>query len=326
MHLRLYGCLLDTIASIPWIPIEEFAQNPDGELHILGEAVPDEFLSSEWKAADASDFRAPYIDRLFRPCESGPAWMMRFRSPEKPSWAAFWFSADGRQLWIGWKSKYAPTDIACLLANSPSAAMLALHGHLCLHGAAVGVDDRAIVILGREGAGKSTTAATFFRCGHTALADDVGVLRRRATGFTAAAGMTALSLTSATAALFADHTLVPQWSRSGPWEEKWLLPLSETQPAELPLGAVVVLQTRQPHATAHAIRRLDPLAAQLQIAPHVQAQWLGTEVRRRNFQHLVDLVNSVPVYAAQAADDIARLPEFVDALTERVGRRTALPA
>ena len=297
-------------------------------MHILGEAVPHELLSSEWKAADASGLRTPYIDRLFRPCESGPVWQLRFHSPSKPSWTAYWFSADGRQLWIGWKSKHVLTDVACLLINSPSAALFTLQGLLCLHASVVGVDGRAVLLLGPEGAGKSTTAAMFLRQGHTVLADDVGVLRRRAAEFTAASGMTALSLTSDSAQLFPDRRLVPRWSKLGPreHEEKWLLPLTTPQPAELPIDAVVILQPRQPHTSTHAIRRLDPLAAQLQIAPHVQAQWLGAEVRRRNFQHLADLVSSVPVYAAQAADDLARLPEFVDALAERVGRRTALPA
>jgi len=300
------------------VPFEPSASEADGSLVLLGESVPKDFLAKDWEHVDADRSTGPFIDRQFRKCASAPAWSLRFRAPHEPRWTGYWFSADGRTLWIGWEQPHPLSDVACLLSNSPAATLLALQGHLCLHASVVGVAGRAVLFLGREGAGKSTTAAMLYRAGHIAMADDVGVVRLRSSGFTAASGMTALSLTQSTAALFADRPLVPQCSRTGPWEDKRLLPLTEPQPAELPIGAVVVLQPRRHGAADHDIRRLDPLTAQLQIAPHVQARWLGADVQRNSFRLLSELVRTIPVYSAQAADDLTRLPAFIDALAALV--------
>ena len=56
---------------------------------------------------------------------------------------------------------------------------LRLRGVTCLHASCVAVDDRAIALLGRPGAGKSTTAAAFAQLGYSVLSDDVVVLDDR---------------------------------------------------------------------------------------------------------------------------------------------------
>ena len=55
---------------------------------------------------------------------------------------------------------------------------VALHrrGRLVLHGSAVDVGGRALVLLGHKGAGKSTTAAALLGRGHTLLTDDLVVV------------------------------------------------------------------------------------------------------------------------------------------------------
>ena len=51
--------------------------------------------------------------------------------------------------------------------------LLHRRGVLVLHGAAIDVDGRAVVLLGEKGAGKSTTAASLLARGHRLLADDL---------------------------------------------------------------------------------------------------------------------------------------------------------
>jgi hypothetical protein len=64
-----------------------------------------------------------------------------------------------------------------------SAALLLrqLRGELALHGAAVGVGDRAIVLLGRSGQGKSTLAASLCASGGATLFSDDAVALERGT-------------------------------------------------------------------------------------------------------------------------------------------------
>ena len=64
-----------------------------------------------------------------------------------------------------------------LLWTTPSAVTIAARGDVALHAAAVEVDGGAFLLTGDSGAGKTTTAAAFFREGHRVLADDLSCCR-----------------------------------------------------------------------------------------------------------------------------------------------------
>ena len=65
------------------------------------------------------------------------------------------------------------------LADQVLPRILAHEGRLVLHGAAIRVGGRAIVILGDSGRGKSTLAASFAQAGFALLGDDAMVVSRR---------------------------------------------------------------------------------------------------------------------------------------------------
>lgn len=72
--------------------------------------------------------------------------------------------------------------IRLFLHGSVFAALLHQRGYLVLHGSAVEAEGRAVIFSGLSGAGKSTTAAAFYRRGYAIVTDDVCAIRFRADG------------------------------------------------------------------------------------------------------------------------------------------------
>ncbi len=67
--------------------------------------------------------------------------------------------------------------VRTLLAGRFMGYLLRQRGCLPLHASAVAINGQAVLFLGESGAGKSTTAAAFYRRGHKVLADDVAAVR-----------------------------------------------------------------------------------------------------------------------------------------------------
>ncbi|MCC6163952.1 MAG: hypothetical protein IT182_11455 [Acidobacteria bacterium] len=67
-------------------------------------------------------------------------------------------------------------DVSQQVLGPALALALMQQGHLVLHGAVIAVDDRAVVLLGDSGMGKSTTAAACAVAGHAVLSDDLAVV------------------------------------------------------------------------------------------------------------------------------------------------------
>lgn len=67
-------------------------------------------------------------------------------------------------------------DIAAFLIGPALAALLQMRGVVTLHAAAVEMGEKAVLLLGGSGAGKSALAAALVRRGHALLADDVSGL------------------------------------------------------------------------------------------------------------------------------------------------------
>ena len=66
--------------------------------------------------------------------------------------------------------------VRTLLAGRFMGYLLRQRGYLALHASAIAIDGRAALFLGESGAGKSTTAASFYSRGHQILADDVAAV------------------------------------------------------------------------------------------------------------------------------------------------------
>ena len=93
--------------------------------------------------------------------------MLRF-----PSLAVFALTGDLRRVAVQAEPGVNQETVRHLLLDQVLPRLLAHHGRLIVHGAAVEIDGRAIVFVGDTGAGKSTLAASFSSDGYRLLCDD----------------------------------------------------------------------------------------------------------------------------------------------------------
>ncbi len=87
------------------------------------------------------------------------------------------FLIEGGCRVIAWPEAGASDgDVSQQVLGPALALALMQQGHLVLHGAVIAIDDRAVVLLGDSGTGKSTTAAACAAAGHAVLSDDLAVV------------------------------------------------------------------------------------------------------------------------------------------------------
>jgi energy-coupling factor transporter ATP-binding protein EcfA2 len=68
------------------------------------------------------------------------------------------------------------------LMGTVMAYMLQSQGYLVLHGSAVLINGRAVILSGQSGAGKSTLASALLKQGHPFITDDLVVIKQHTTG------------------------------------------------------------------------------------------------------------------------------------------------
>ena len=84
---------------------------------------------------------------------------------------------DGREILVDPIPNADPTAIRLLLLGRMMAYLLRQRGWLPLHAGSVAINGRAVLLLGRSGAGKSTTTAAFHMAGYPVITDDVAPVR-----------------------------------------------------------------------------------------------------------------------------------------------------
>lgn len=160
-------------------------------------------------------------------------------------------------------------------------------GRVVLHGSAVDVGGRAVVLVGDKGAGKSTTAAALLARGHALLTDDLVALAGPSAAPTVLPGPAQMKLWPASAEAFGIE-VAPflDGLAKGVWHG------APTAPEAAPVGLVCVL------AWGDALR-LDPLAgadAFGAVAAHAYApRFLGAPAAAALVRPLAALAGAVPV-------------------------------
>lgn len=115
---------------------------------------------------------------------------------------------------------------------------------LLLHGGAVGIDGRAVLLLGATGAGKSTLSASFAREGHVLLGDDAQAVRLDPGGPQVRAVAPGLRLLpDALAALYPDP---PELTALAHYTPKQRLGGVAREEGWLPVAAIFVLDAAPP--------------------------------------------------------------------------------
>lgn len=232
--------------------------------------------------------------------------------------------ADAARLWVAYRWNAADARLtvvtnqdwaACVypLTGVVMAVLLALSGRTVLHGAALAVNDRAIVLLGDSGQGKSTLAAALVACGGALLTDDVVRLVPGATGYHATAGVPRLSLGSeARGRLLA--RLPGATAHADRHDRAKTLVEVPGAALEVPVSAIVVLAPFGDPAAGPALTSLGPVAASVAIARNIYGKaW----VRPLDKAHLADcaaLAAAVPTWRLDRPRSLDRLDHACDML------------
>ncbi len=228
-------------------------------------------------------------------------------------WVAYRWDAAEARLTIGTNQDWAACEYP--LTGVVMAVLLSLSGHTVLHGAALAMNGRAIVLLGDSGRGKSTLAAALIARGASLLTDDVVRLQRSDDGYRATAGVPRLSLDGA----MVEHLLARVPAATVQVERgdrpKTLVEVPGAVDA-VPVGLIVQLGPLGAPATGCVLTPLAPASAAVAMARNIY----GTAwIRSLDAAHLADcaaLATIVPTCRLDRPRALERLDVACDLLCE----------
>jgi hypothetical protein len=201
----------------------------------------------------------------------------------------------GSEIWAVWPDTCTLEDAVTYLTSTVMGLVLSLRGVTCLHASAVVVGGRAVVFAGAAGAGKSTTAAVFAKCGYPVLVDDIVALDERGGDFFVRPGYPRVCLwPDAAEGLFgALPLLTPTWT-------KRYLDLQDARhrfhdrPARL--AAVYALTVGEPSANLPRVEEVPRGDVLIQLIANSYMRYLLDRAQRaQEFELLGRMANRVPV-------------------------------
>ena len=189
-------------------------------------------------------------------------------------------------------------------------------GRLVLHGSAVAVSGRAVVLLGRKGAGKSTTAAALLARGHSLLTDDLVALDLDGPTVRCAPGPVQMKLWPASAdALDLGDQLEP--FAEGFAKGVWFGAPAAGRPT--PVAMICVLGWAD---NLDLVPLADSAAFGAAFEHTYAPRFLGAEAARGLVAPTARLSRSVPVYRLERPQRLDRLDDVADQLADTLA---ALP-
>jgi len=225
----------------------------------------------------------------------------------------FFIEAGASLIRASWPTSSTPEDMATYLLGPLLAFVLRIRGMLCLHASAVVIDGHAVVLAAPHGGGKSTTAARFSDRGLPVMSDDVVPIRWKEDLPVADAGYPRLRLWDETAqTLYGNADALPRLTPT--WSKRYLdLQSGQRQFAgtEQPIGAIFILGERRPGVPSVERLRGHDAALRL-IANTSMGLHLDAASRVGELEGIARLTGRVPVFLAQATDDLERIDEFCD--------------
>jgi hypothetical protein len=225
----------------------------------------------------------------------------------------FWLDRGFRTLWARWPANSSLENTLSYLVGPILGLLLRLRGIICLHASAVSISNRAVVFVGPEGAGKSTTAAAFARRGYAVLSDDIVALVEFGNEFRMVPAYPRVNLWPDSVKLLygspeALPPIMPDW-------DKRCLKLGEDgetrfEERALPIGGIYVLGDSTPGPTdcVETISRITALM--LLIGNTYATNFLDGKQRAEEFKVLSRVVATVPVRKVNRGSETAEVEEF----------------
>jgi hypothetical protein len=218
--------------------------------------------------------------------------------------------SDGRHVLISANKETPPEEIMTFLLGPALGLLCHQRQVLPLHAAAIKIGDKAVVLVGNSGAGKSTTATALVQRGHRLLCDDIAVIN--AQQISVLPSYPAIKLWQEAADALGIKTTTLDRTRSGLNKFHYRAEVDfDDKPTQL--SALMILQPRT-HITHTEIRRLDKLQALIQLRQHIYRRSLAAAQNSEQacFDQLGQIVSKVPVMILTRPDNFLDFAATLD--------------
>jgi hypothetical protein len=228
----------------------------------------------------------------------------------------------GSEVWADWPDNYSLEDACTYLLGPVMGFVLRLRGVVCLHASAVAIGDQAIALVGLAGAGKSTTAAAFGRCGFPVLSDDVVALADRKEYFLVQPGYPRVNLwPDSVRKLFGSEDALPRITPT--WGKRYMALGENTFPfasRPLPLTAIYFLSGAEV-SKGPVIEKVVSSEAFMSLVANTYLNYLlDRDMRAREFDALSRVLTAVSVRRSRPAADSRAISDLCETIAADVTR------
>jgi hypothetical protein len=229
----------------------------------------------------------------------------------------FLVSADGRHIACRSLSDTSWEVFQTYLLGQVLSYALIKQGVEPLHATVMVVDDKAVGLIGDCGYGKSSLAGAFIKAGHPLLTDDLLVFKEDGQDFLAYPSFPRIKLFPEVARLFLGDQVAG--TPMNPLTHKLIIALRPDQSYQnlAPLKAIFVLRppAQRSRAKRVTIRSMPKGRAFFALTANTfNAKVIDPERLKRLFTWAAKLAATIPIRSLSYPQDLARLPEVVQAI------------
>ena len=242
--------------------------------------------------------------------------------------ACFFVNDAATRIWGTAGESLTMEDLSTYFLGPIMGFILRKRGTTALHASAVCIDEKAVVLTGEAGAGKSTTAAALALHGAPVLCEDIAAVEENGANFNIELGYPRVCLwPSAVEMLMGTADALP---RLTPNWDKCYLPLqgatARFDERKRLLGAVYILAARETSAGAPRMEDVSNREVLLDLVQNTYMNWLlDRRQRAAEFELLAQIVSRVPVRRIVPHRDPARLDALCDLIVADARRVMANP-
>lgn len=243
--------------------------------------------------------------------------------------ASFFISSDGKTVFYHYTDNTSPQSVLSLIRGNITKFCLQEQGYFCLHAAAMCIEDKVVLLIGKKGAGKSTLSAYFHSKGHEIWCDDYAMLHQENGNFFVSQGETSLKVNPDIATALSIHPdnlqrvfeLPPDWISTADSDIITQKSYYQRQAAATDLvprqaAAVFFIHPRVPApeeitTVSNKTGALGLLMEEVLLPGINSRQYL-----QLYFQSSLTFLENVPAFNIYPPDNIQRIEEVYDAILE----------